>query len=89
MKRLQVSRKWGWEIPKNAIYVGRPTIWNNPYEMKTYGRAGSLLLFRHHLGARPWMVAEARRQLKGYDLICSCPLDKPCHADILLELANS
>ena len=26
--------------------------------------------------------------LKGKDLICFCPPDKPCHADILLELAN-
>ena len=26
--------------------------------------------------------------LRGKDLCCWCPLDKPCHADILLELAN-
>lgn len=22
------------------------------------------------------------------DLMCFCPLDQPCHADVLLELAN-
>lgn len=27
-------------------------------------------------------------QLKGRDLACWCPLDQPCHADVLLELAN-
>jgi hypothetical protein len=27
-------------------------------------------------------------QLKGKDLMCWCPLDQPCHADILLALAN-
>lgn len=27
-------------------------------------------------------------ELKGKDLACWCPLDKPCHADILLELSN-
>lgn len=27
-------------------------------------------------------------ELKGKDLACWCRLDKPCHADILLELAN-
>ena len=26
--------------------------------------------------------------LRGKDLACWCPLDKPCHADVLLELAN-
>lgn len=27
--------------------------------------------------------------LRGHDLACSCPLDQPCHADVLLELANA
>jgi hypothetical protein len=26
--------------------------------------------------------------LGGRDLACWCPLDQPCHADVLLELAN-
>lgn len=26
--------------------------------------------------------------LRGKDLACFCPLDQPCHADVLLELAN-
>lgn len=26
--------------------------------------------------------------LAGRDLACWCPLDQPCHADVLLELAN-
>lgn len=26
--------------------------------------------------------------LVGHDLACWCPLDQPCHADVLLELAN-
>jgi hypothetical protein len=28
-------------------------------------------------------------ELRGKDLACFCPLDQPCHADVLLELANS
>lgn len=28
-------------------------------------------------------------ELAGRDLVCWCPLDSPCHADVLLELANS
>ncbi|WP_352231330.1 DUF4326 domain-containing protein [Paenarthrobacter sp. R1] len=26
--------------------------------------------------------------LRGKDLVCRCPISQPCHADILLELAN-
>ena len=26
--------------------------------------------------------------LRGLDLACWCPLDQPCHADFLLEIAN-
>lgn len=28
-------------------------------------------------------------ELRGKDLACWCPLDQPCHADVLLELANA
>lgn len=31
---------------------------------------------------------DIRRELAGKDLMCFCPLDQPCHADVLLALAN-
>ena len=31
---------------------------------------------------------EIRAKLAGHDLMCWCPLDQPCHADVLLEIAN-
>ena len=34
-------------------------------------------------------MCEARRELRGKNLACWCPLGKPCHADVLLEIANS
>jgi hypothetical protein len=33
-------------------------------------------------------VVLIRAALRGHDLACWCPLDMPCHADVLLELAN-
>lgn len=33
--------------------------------------------------------AERILELEGKDLACWCPLDQPCHADVLLELANN
>lgn len=35
------------------------------------------------------MAAEARRTLRGRDLACWCPIGQPCHADVLLEIANA
>lgn len=32
---------------------------------------------------------ELRAELRGKDLACWCPLDQPCHADVLLEIANT
>lgn len=34
-------------------------------------------------------VAEIRGALAGRDLACWCPLGEPCHADVLLEIANA
>lgn len=38
----------------------------------------------------PWhfQPRQALYLLGGKNLACWCPLDKPCHGDILLELAN-
>ena len=33
-------------------------------------------------------VFDRLAELRGKDLACYCPLDEPCHADVLLELAN-
>ncbi|ANK73632.1 hypothetical protein FA04_13980 [Ensifer adhaerens] len=39
------------------------------------------------LGTPP-TCAEIRRDLKGKNLACWCELDDPCHADVLLLVAN-
>lgn len=33
-------------------------------------------------------VDAIKRELRGKNLACWCPLDQPCHADVLLEIAN-
>jgi hypothetical protein len=35
------------------------------------------------------VMEAAQRELRGKDLACWCPLNQPCHADVLLELANA
>ena len=74
-------------IPKGAVYVGRPSKWGNPFKI---GRDGT----REEVIAkyREWLLdneplMEDLAELKGRDLYCYCsPL--PCHADVLLEVAN-
>ncbi len=34
-------------------------------------------------------IADSLADLRGKNLACWCPLDQPCHADVLLELANA
>ena len=34
-------------------------------------------------------VVAAFDQIRGRDLACFCPLGQPCHADVLLEMANA
>ncbi len=77
-------------IPPGAVYVGRPSKWGNVFKIGRNGtRAEVLQLYRERLwssgnGAFRQTVKE---QLRGKDLVCWCA-PKPCHADILLELAN-
>lgn len=40
-------------------------------------------------GLRRLEVLRRLPELRGKNLACWCPLDQPCHADVLLELANS
>lgn len=36
-KRIQRKRTKGWKMPKNTVYVGRPTKWGNPWELSACG----------------------------------------------------
>jgi hypothetical protein len=33
-------------------------------------------------------ILDVQHELRGRDLACWCPLDQPCHADVLLQIAN-
>ena len=40
------------------------------------------------LSIRRTEIYQALPSLRGHSLACWCPLDRPCHADVLLEIAN-
>jgi Domain of unknown function (DUF4326) len=86
---------------EDAVFVGHGTKWANPIKKPdvealrgepdveaAYQRGGwreaAKLVYRDYVqeeGLDP-------RELRGKDLICTCRPGDPCHADILLELAN-
>ena len=76
------------EIPKGAVYVGRPTLWGNPWKAGQHGtRAEVVARYRRYAIERLRQEPSWLTPLKGKDLVCWCaPLE--CHADVLLELAN-
>lgn len=124
--RVRRSRAKGWRMPANTIYVGRGTVFGNPFKVgQQYMAAvhphevravrqgcmtrfyvddrpgiplakfqqpltiGDVLsLFRGHaieqIGTR-----RIRDELRGKNLACWCALDQPCHADVLLDIANA
>lgn len=102
-KRIQRSRAKGWQMPEGAVYVGRPTRWGNPFLVGSsvqatpsdpiavcFSATEAVETYRSIL-AKPSMAAfraDVMRDLRGKDLACWCALDQPCHADVLLEIAN-
>ena len=84
--RIQLRRTKGWRKPAGAVVVDRPSKWGNPYRVSEKVTAEEAVrLFRIWAEERRQQI---REQLHGRDLACWCPLDQPCHADVLLEIAN-
>jgi hypothetical protein len=81
-------------IPAGAVYVGRPTLFGNPFKIGEDGdRAEVVAKYREwvlhssHPNALYTRDVLKQGQLRGKDLVCWCaPL--ACHADVLMELAN-
>lgn len=95
------GRLRGWNKPPDSRVVTRPSVFSNPYKVEPHGpysQEEAVERFRRDLlagrlvtreGRPPIGVDDVRRELAGLDLVCVCPLDIPCHADVLLEVANT
>lgn len=90
--------------PKDAVYVGRPTIVGNPYthlpnsvknpqiaSVLVGSREEAVSLYRRYFEESMKNNEQFRNfvhSLKGRDLICWCA-PKPCHADVIAEYLNN
>lgn len=97
-QRVQRKRTKGWRMPENTVYVGRGSTWGNPYKIgevydpngkpATQERAVELFDMLYSQTAWRDMIRQRVEPLRGKNLACWCSLDQPCHADILLRIAN-
>jgi hypothetical protein len=101
--RIQRKRTKGFKLQDASpnglpvIYVGRPTKWGNPYKLSDgITLSDSIKLYEIWITANITILPSKYNisELTGHNLSCFCPIvDKnnkymPCHADILLKLAN-
>ena len=86
--RVQQKRLKGWRKPRNTVCVSRPSKWGNPFSVVEYGQAKSVAMYRSYLlnGKGKKLPVQS---LRGKNLACFCKLSEPCHADVLLEIANA
>ena len=92
-KRIQLKRKKGWRMPEGAVKVSRgATIgWGNPWKVGVdRTREEVVRMYEEALvnGRLAYSVEDVRRELGGKDLVCFCDFSGPCHADVLLGIAN-
>lgn len=100
--RIRLSHAKGWRMPPNTMKVDRTTRWGNHIVVGSDRGIGyppwtaeaAVHQYRCHMeaaldpdrpdGSEPLDLSP----LKGKNLACWCRLDAPCHADVLLDLAN-
>ena len=89
IQRVQRSRKKGSRLPPKTLCIGRGVSYPNPYTEKEFGLERCLLLYEGWLNYQCVYVRGYLDGLRDYDYIaCWCPMDKPCHGDILLRKAK-
>jgi hypothetical protein len=92
-QRIQLSRRKGWTKPPTCVVVSRPSVFGNPFIAGVHGSTPQCVamyrrwVLRSSSGAAT-RIRQRLDELRGKDLVCWCKPESPCHADVLLELAN-
>lgn len=90
-----VARPSKWGNPYRVVPVPRTeegfTRLANSDRYIVCDRIAAVCLFEEDLeaGLLPYTAEDVRRELVGKDLACWCAESDPCHASVLLELANA
>ena len=97
--RVWRRRVKGWKMPENTVSVCRPGRFGNPFKVgadRTQRQAVECFrswLTTPHITAgipdKKQAVLDGLASLRGKNLACYCKPGTPCHADVLLDLANA
>ena len=92
------KRGESWWVLKQCLLGGEgsPVFWGvddvkNMCETALEARIRAVEMFRELIEQniiKNFSIERIRNELRGKNLACFCPLDHPCHADVLLEMAN-
>jgi hypothetical protein len=85
-------------MPPDTVSVCRPGKFGNPFTVTAERpQAEAVAAFRTWLTVggctagmpeRKRLILDSLHELRGKNLACWCTPGKPCHADVLLEIAN-
>lgn len=85
-ERIQLKRTKGWKMPPNTVKVTRPGPWGN-YAGPTRAHFEADLASMSNTDKAFYL--DKVKELRGKNLACWCKPGEPCHADVLLEIANA
>lgn len=84
---MKVHNKYHNTAPKDAVYIGRGSIYGNPYVIGKHGtREEVIAKFQRDLedSLDDPLTQHALLALDGKDLVCFCA-PMPCHGDVLIQ----
>ena len=88
---MPVFNKHHKNAPFNAIYIGRGSMWGNPYVIGKHGTRSEVIEKHKQMlwdDVQAGRVSlEALASLKDKPLVCFCK-PSPCHGDTLLKAAE-
>lgn len=75
-----------WTSNPNAVYVARPSKWGNPFKMNDESEREEVIE-EYKVWLKIQLIKDPHflDELEGKDLVCFCPLNKHCHADVIIE----
>lgn len=90
--KVDRTTKWGnpWS-PKNSTVIGvGEKNQGQTFQYRPFTPDECIKAYRESVESREfgYGVADVRNELRGKNLACWCKPGYPCHADVLLELAN-
>lgn len=85
---MKVHNKKHGTAPADAVYIGRPSKWGNPFVIGRDGNREQVIAkFEEWILGQPQLLAQLH-EIKGKDLVCFCA-PEACHGDVLARLANN